>query len=535
MLVTIGTGKLSRQEEKMLGLAGEHAYAIVDMKEEDGRRLFLIKNPWSDGEIWTGSTGQGDISTGKTDPTDAKLMPGTFWMDLNSVFQHFETMYLNWNPGLFSYRRDAHFTWELTSKSSPASFSRNPQYLLSSDEGGTVWVVLSKHFRSVVRDDRGYLQADQRPYKGYLSLYAFEGQNRVPLTDGSIIKSPYVDAPNILLRFDIPAKSSYVIVVSEQDMPCLTTNFTLSVFSLYRLSKFHPAEEKYNHCISGTGAWTAGTAGGNASSLTYSKNPQFSFTVQRVSNISILLEAEDKELAVHVKLVWAKGERVPSQITNRDIFGDSGEYRRGCALAEINHVLAGTYTIVCSTFQEGQLGKFSLHVRSINEGCTLKPIPLEEAGMLIHRPSPVRLSKGTDRVLAPIKVIRNTRLRIHAKSIVISAPGNAAHSPLKISIEFGQGPNKRIMGTTGDFAYAASGLRTSSVDVAPHMCADGAPGVWVVVERVGGSYVNYTEEIQAEVYCMDHGVEVGPWGRESDETVEELELKLAKSSLSFPK
>ena len=533
VLVTIGTGRLSQEEEKLLGLAGEHAYAIVDMKEEDGHRLFLIKNPWSEGEIWTDSVSQADEGVKTNDPTDAKLMPGTFWMDLNNVFQHFDIMYLNWNPGLFSFRRDSHFVWDLTSRSPPASFSKNPQYVIRCNRGGMIWAVLSKHFRTIDQYDERNSRTGQRLHKGYLSLYAFEGQNRIPLTDGSVIKSPYVDASNILLRFDLPAKTPYVLVVSEQDMPSMTTNFTLSMFSLHQLSTFHPAPERYNHCVSTSGAWATGTAGGNATSLTYSTNPQFRFYIPEASDISLLLEAENRELAVHLKLVWANGERVPSQITTKDVLGDSGEYRRGCALANIHHVQAGTYTIVCSTFREGQLGKFSLLVRSMCEGCTLKSIPSAEAGMLIHKLSPARFSKETDRVLAPVTVIRNTRLRVHVKSMITSISGMAAHSPLTLSIEFGQGPNKCLLGTTGDFAYAAGGLRTSNIDITTQMCTEGGPGVWVVVERVAGSYMGFTEEVQVEVYCADHGVQVGPWGRELDETVEELEQKLAKSSLSF--
>ena len=517
----------------MLGLAGEHAYAIVDMKEEDGRRLFLIKNPWSEGQVWAGSLGKSDNDSGISDPTEAKLMPGTFWMDLNNIFQHFDVMYLNWNPGLFSYRQDAHLTWDLTSKSSPASFNKNPQYIIRSDRGGTVWVVLSMHFRTI--DTGPHAQPDQYLNKGYLSLYAFEGQYRVPLTDGSICKSPYVDAPNILLRLDLQAKTPYVIVVSEQGMPCSPTNFTLSVFSLHLLSSFSPAEEKYSYYVSERGTWTPETAGGNATSIKYKTNPHFRFTIHKASDLSILLEAEDKELAVHTKLLWASGKRVSSQITTKDVFGDSGEYRRGCAWAEINDVLAGTYTIVCSTFQEGQLGEFSLLVRSSTEGCTLKAVPSEEAGMaVVDNIRRARLSKDTDRVLAPIKAARSTRLWIHAQSIVSSASGAAAHSPLTISIEFGQGPNKRILGSTGEFRYAASGLRTSDVDITPRMCAEGGPGVWMVVERVGGSCVAYDEEVEVKIYCSDTHVQVGEWGKEADETVEELKAKLAKPSLSHP-
>ena len=55
VLMTIGTGRLSLLEEEGLGLAGEHDYAILDLYQSDEQRLFLIKNPWTNGTVWTGS------------------------------------------------------------------------------------------------------------------------------------------------------------------------------------------------------------------------------------------------------------------------------------------------------------------------------------------------------------------------------------------------------------------------------------------------------------------------------------------------
>lgn len=45
VVLTIGTGKLTEREQQGLGLVGEHDYAILDLKEVQGRRRFLLKNP----------------------------------------------------------------------------------------------------------------------------------------------------------------------------------------------------------------------------------------------------------------------------------------------------------------------------------------------------------------------------------------------------------------------------------------------------------------------------------------------------------
>ena len=45
VMVTLGTGRLNNNEEEALGLAGEHDYAVLDIKENGAEKLFLLKNP----------------------------------------------------------------------------------------------------------------------------------------------------------------------------------------------------------------------------------------------------------------------------------------------------------------------------------------------------------------------------------------------------------------------------------------------------------------------------------------------------------
>lgn len=52
VVVTLGTGRISAEEERLMGLIGEHDYAVEDLDLSDGgvRRL-LIKNPWCDAPL----------------------------------------------------------------------------------------------------------------------------------------------------------------------------------------------------------------------------------------------------------------------------------------------------------------------------------------------------------------------------------------------------------------------------------------------------------------------------------------------------
>ena len=518
VLMTIGTGRLTRREEQGLGLASEHDYAIIDLKEVDDRRLFLIKNPWSERSSWKGRDAfETELHAGPDTAALAfqseSLPPGTFWMELDEVLRNFETVYLNWNPGLFAYREDVHFSWDLTANRGPSSsFCRNPQYVVRCSEGGTVWLLLSKHFRDslLINGNKAGVEASI----GFLSLYAFDknGQRAI-LSDGSLVRSPYVDAPNTLLRLELPARSVYTIVISEQDLPPSTYNFTLSIFSLKKLD-IALADDTYKYKTVQSGAWSFSTAGGNASSPTYHTNPQFSLRLTGPSNLAILLEAEDDDIPVHVKLLWASGKRA-LQVTTRDIIGDSGDYRRGSALAEIPNVEAGTYTLICSTFEQGKRSKFSLDVRSIEE-CTIKAIPLAEAGRLQIQVPTASFSEGLDRLLAPLQVSRITRLRLRARN---RDADTSRRSPLRMSLEYGQGPHKHILSVTGngEFMDAPAGLRTEDVDIIPHMCTD--HGVWLVIERAGRSYNALGEEVQIEILA-DHAVGLGHWGKEMDEPVE---------------
>jgi calpain-7 len=517
VIMTIGTGRLTKREEQGSGLASEHDYAILHLKEEKGRRLFLIKNPWSDRSSWKESehtdkasdAAQGNpASIGQTEDSS----PGTFWMELDKVIESFETIYLNWNPGLFSHRQDVHFSWNLTmDRGSSGSFHRNPQYLVSSSGDGSLWLLLCRYFHGSAADDKN---GGQELPTGFLSLYAFDnGGRRAILSDGSLRRTPYVDAPNILLRYDISPKTVYTIVVSEQDLPSSSYNFSLSAFSLHD-TQINPVEDTNIHSITQEGAWNFSTAGGNSSSPMYHTNPQFNLLLSTQSDVAILLESDDEDIAIHIKVLWSNGKRAVS-VTTRDIVCDSGDYRKGSALAEARNLQAGTYTLICSTFEPGKRSKFLLTVRSVST-CTVKPIPLEEAGRLQFRTPPAIFSNGLNRLLAPFQVSRITRLRVRAQNRGFR---DGVPSPLRVSIEYGQGPHKETVYVSGDgeFIDASAGVRTDDIDVSPRMCSD--RGVWLVVERTGGSCVELPEDVQIDI-SSDYAVGIGPWGKEMDEPVE---------------
>ncbi|THY86670.1 cysteine proteinase [Aureobasidium pullulans] len=524
VLVTMGTGKISNRTERAIGLAGEHDYAVLDMREVDGQKLMLVKNPWCEGMSWKGSIPRSPVDNeGEEDEevlpssrdllnSDDELTPGTFWMDLNSVMQYFESIYLNWNPGLFSYRQDIHFAWDL-SASSPSSkfksFGNHQQFRMSVASPGTAWLLLNRHFK----DGKENVHPSE-----YISLYVFDNHGaKVYLSDGAIQRGPFVDSPQTLLRLDnLEADKRYTIVPVEQDLTQATHTFTLSAFANARIT-IDEAPNKYRCQNVVSSSWTEETAGGNAHSPTYSQNPQFSITVAARTPIGLLLETAMEQLHVHVKLVHGRGSRVQA-VRSKDIVFDSKDYRRGCALAQFAELDAGTYTIICSTFEAGQKGNFKLRVDS-NAATQLSLLPRQGAGRL-RRAWAKAAFEGQQRILAaPIAPRRLTKLDVFVKQVQQTNVHETARmgqrrerSMIRVTLEIGKGPERRILiaSSNGEYSDSSAGVRTGEIDLSPQEVGK----AWLVIERMFTPADLEGEIFQVETFTdAPDTVDIGVWRR----------------------
>ena len=525
VLITLGTGKLTEKEERGLGLVGEHDYAVIKMKEHRGQRLFLVKNPWSKAIAWKGHVhytndvaGQlQDFSienaTKPTVPVTEFKGPGIFWMGLDDIFHNFESIYLNWNPGLLSHREDVHVAWDLTELSSAEScFRLNPQFSVYSGRGGIVWLLLSKHFTSRKKpspsseSNNHISDVDE----GFISLYCFEkGGCKVLSSGGSISKSEYVDSPNTLLKIRMPPESRYTVAISQQSLPPARHTFTLSALSSAP-AKLAPAQDPYEYTSTQHGKWTSLTAGGNAGSSLYYLNPQYSITLLENSSVSLILESPSKLLPIHVKLIWAAGKTVRT-VTTRDIVGDSGEHDNGFALAELKDVPAGAYTIVCSTFEKGQTGAFCLHVSSTAR-FDIKGVRVLGAGRFTADLKSTSFSPETDRLSLPLVTRRMNRVSVTVRSTgVKSSLSKILTSPLKISIEIGRGPLAQVLAISGEGDFidtSVAGAYLQDVSIEPQMCASN--GIVLALERLAPSGLNYDEDVAIDIQS-DEPLEWGQW------------------------
>jgi hypothetical protein len=524
VVITLGTGHLSSDEEETLGLAGEHDYAVLDMSETFGNRKLLVKNPWCDGLVWKGVGSASPKVTGETSgnyPT--KLKPGSFWISFDDVAQNFQSLYLNWNPSLFTQRQDHHFQWQLPEANMVGSFAHNPQYAMKADSDGQTWILLSRHFQDeeleISRKPKTTATATSNML-GFMSIYIFDNNGqRVQLSDKSIYRGPFVDSPQTLAPFEAKKGVRYTIVVAAQDLPLPSYSFTLSFFSRTALN-IAPAQHDLKHYIELQGRWTQRTSGGNSVSPNYFKNPQFSVTLPMTGPLSILLSTAKEDLPVHVDLVWANGQRVTA-VTVRDLVTTSGDYRRGSALASIPSVDAGTYTIVCSTFEPGQIADFTLRIGS-NVPCTVIPVLAEGAGCFRTPLPTLAFRNGEGKMRASISVSRLTRFSIIVtrgrassgtgtwrSSSSAGAGAPRSHPTIRVTLESGWGPHRNVLISTGlgEFQEVGPGLRTPECDVDP--LASQSWGLWLVVEHMGSTSPN-DDGLQVEL-LSDRQVHVGAW------------------------
>lgn len=532
VMLTIGTGKLTKKEEKQLGLVREHDYVILHLREVNSIREMLIKNPWSDGSIWKGRSrssvnlmDSNETAFDRILPTkdrNMSLVPGTFWMDFDSVFQHFENLYLNWNPELFSYCEKIHFSWNaLGSANASGCFILNPQFALSTPAAGNVWLQLDRHFQNEIDvDSNGFTST------GYISLYLFAASGkRVFLSDGAIARGPYVDSPNTLLKVELSANTVYTAVVSSQMLSAKKHNFTLSIFARSPLC-LAEAETKYLSNATRITAWSSSTAGGNSDFKTYADNPQFSLTLPSAASVAILLEVA-KEIpdppAVHAKVFFSPNKQRINRARTRDIIASTGDYRRQSAVLEAD-LEAGMYTVICSTFEPNQLATFSVTVHSTIREFQLLPLQAEGAGRLSIKSEPGAFRPGTRRLLAPITTTRVAKVKFIARQVPaeitrLCTSGIAANRQMavKLSIEQARGSYSTVIASSHaevDIDLADDDIpRIEDMYIRPEMTrAEGTGGLWLVVEKIpGGSSVSQAEDLFEVEALSEERIDIGCW------------------------
>lgn len=529
VVITVGTGCISEEEERATGFVGEHDYSVQDLDEHEGMRRLLVKNPWCGGPPWkpgkteipsppASRSSETGLAQGvqELSLTDNNKTNSCLWVSLDDVAQHFESMYLNWNPKLFTYRDDRHFKWKMPSRLLGSTLLQNPQFSIVSPTGGLVWVLISRHFvdeeLDILRNKTANLAATSRQL-GFMSILVFDSKGtRVQITDGETYRGPYVDSPQTLARLNTTAGKRYTVVLDQHEFPLSEYAFTMSTFSNGQV-EVEEATESMPHSKEVKGSWSRRNAGGNAACATYFSNPQYSITLAEATPLSLLLATDSRDIYVHVDLVWAHGKRV-TNLRVKDIVTSSGEYRRDCVVARAPLVDAGTYTIVCSTFEVGQMADFFLRITSMVP-ISVEPILAEAAGKIRQVLGPLSLSEETDKMRASLSASWLTRASVSVRKGGSESSLQDGYRPLssmllRLSVVIGRGPEQITVAVSGqgEFQEPVVALQTPEFDMEPEKIR--AQGMWLVVEGLGLN--DGLQPVEGVLYS-DSPVQLGSWER----------------------
>jgi hypothetical protein len=144
---------------------------MVDMLDRSGLRLLRVRNPWSKGGIPKSSFSMDELRVSLPSDEDKDLLIGntsigTFWVDYATLFQTFKTLYLNWNPAVFQYYSQKHFSF--TPSGSDFDVGTNGQYTISVEGTGDAWILIERHYLG-----------KSEGWGGYIGLAMFPGNERV--------------------------------------------------------------------------------------------------------------------------------------------------------------------------------------------------------------------------------------------------------------------------------------------------------------------------------------------------------------------
>ncbi|TKY87839.1 hypothetical protein EX895_003420 [Sporisorium graminicola] len=443
------------------GLVSSHNYAILDVRECGSCRFVKLMNPWrtaasirpaiavapeEEQRIYESKNSLEDrLGRLLNEEGEQEIALGlTFIVTWDDFCSHFDSLFLNWDPSLFDNNVTVHSSWHVspsiqsTGASSLDSRHPDPHFKLSvtmpsgaqsssstnfaaGDPSAEIWLLLTRHItntRSNQYEATGLLEKPS--LAEYIAVHAFEddqaasesGQLASPSAPGlykAKHKGAYVDGTHCLVRLKPSEHSgkqqkqqrrSFTIVVSRRSEGSAPVskdvNYTLSVFSRYPM-ELSELRTRMPYCETIQGAWTARTAGGNATLASFMCNPQYALVVPPAGagglQLQVMLECADRRMAVQVLLAYpGAGTGRVTHLTEGDVVLSSGMYHHGLALCSTSSssggggivLKAGTYTLIASTFEAGMHGDFALRIEATSP-VSVRPIPQEGAGMFHRR------------------------------------------------------------------------------------------------------------------------------------------------------
>ena len=370
VLTTASVGsEISEIEADAVGLVTEHAYGILNVVEAPSGRFLFCKNPWAS-KGWKGKFSPDDMSwtpkIGRELHYDyekarrKKWDDGLFWIRWEDFHRYFTSIQFSWNPNLFKYKYTNHKTWSAEgSRKDTYCIRDNPQYLIvpsaeSIKKRAVFYILLSRHVN--LEEQRGALSND------FLAscIYSSNKSNGL-LTypnDDVIFEGVYSNNPHVLIKIDADARYPRMNLVLRQHTKTREIEYSLSVLSTENFSVGLLTSQFPSEIISGSWNPSGGRMG---SSTTFSANPQYRLTTAADKPVPVEIVLKTN-ITLSVNLTCVRGGKKVDYISKTDEVFSSGDYRTAVCVCSGTLRPDTSYTLVASTWEEGDVGAYSLEV-----------------------------------------------------------------------------------------------------------------------------------------------------------------------------
>ncbi|ANB12626.1 Rim13p [Sugiyamaella lignohabitans] len=384
LLICVGSGKLSPQESRSLGIVSLHDYAVLDIREsETGEKQLLVRNPWE-----VGSVVVSDETNSHTTTAETTVLGTQFWMSFRTICSRFESLYLNWNMSSYSQSTPEHFIYntqafkEVLNEPPVNSLLYNPQYSLTNNSAEPLTVVLhlARHL--------GPSLAAEGQEPCFLSMAVCKSNHRMAIADESklIVKCPARNTSYCSLQFTVPPRSTYVAIVRYDTGRSSThgEKMTLKAYTSGNIPiVLRKAPDEYPYKSEASGQWTKLQSGGNWALKSYCDNPQFKLTIgpkkgTGPQTTKLYLESDTSQ-PINATVLWGRGKYMQI-VSEKDVIKSSGKYRTGVCGVEMTDLDQGEYTVILSTYEQGTLANFVLHATG-NSVVSLRKLIPEKAGL----------------------------------------------------------------------------------------------------------------------------------------------------------
>lgn len=368
VLITLGSGKLSEEEEMSEGVISEHNYAVVGIREAHGDYTLSLQNPWRPQR--------------EHESAHCKYR-ANFEMELSQARYRFSKLFLNWCPSRWPYKLTVHTTLSPEQISmTDHNIYKAPQFVLTntSAEAQTIFILLERH----------------RPLRPlFTSLAVFPGSERVVTSSSALARSDFHGSSHTSLEPTIAPSSSTIIAIiqkppsagEEEDSKSssCSSHATLTVFCSTRGVSLEPcpaaaASIPLLHHHEVRDAWRP--SGGPFPGPLCHSNPRYLMTLPTTAKILHIILETEPHISAHFALIH--GHAHVASLTRNNTRYSATHLTMAHTSVALTHVEAGDYALLLSTGKAGDCANYALTILTDTAGLDVRRGAVLGAGQVKH-------------------------------------------------------------------------------------------------------------------------------------------------------